>query len=180
MGNENYPWGVTSSFYIGLPMCKDYQFSTAPPAVGGEHVAGKAGEIISPDPPPVVNLQEDEMKVYAYICEALKTAGIDHTTAGISISVIVRKYVSWVAAARKCEEEGRYQRSQTGWNTEQPWAKDEMRLGMELGQWLPKACLTIPSLARVRKDTGEKSGQDDLFGDLVNHAMSSPRRGLPN
>jgi hypothetical protein len=26
------------------------------------------------------------------------------------------------------------------------------------------------------KDTGEKSGQDDLFGDLVNHAMSSPQK----
>jgi hypothetical protein len=47
---------------------------------------------------------------------------------------------------------------------------------MELGQWLPKACLTIPSLARVRKDTGEKGGQDDLFGDLVNHATSYPQK----
>jgi hypothetical protein len=45
---------------------------------------------------------------------------------------------------------------------------------MELGQWLPKACLTIPSLARVRKDTGEQGKQDDLFGALVDHAISSP------
>lgn len=54
---------------------------------------------------------------------------------------------------------------------------------MELGQWLPKACLTIPSLARVRKDTGVQSGQDDLFGDLVNHANHgghSPPSGYVN
>ncbi|MFZ3000307.1 MAG: hypothetical protein WA071_08250 [Undibacterium umbellatum] len=161
-------------------MSKDYQFSTAPPAVGGEHVAGKAGEIISPDPPPAINLQQDEMQVYNYICDVLRAAGIDHTTAGISISVIVRTFINWIEASRICEERGRTQESKTGWVTPYPWADDEKRLKMELGQWLPKACLTIPSLARVRKDTGEKSGQDDLFGDLVNHAMSSPQRGLPN
>ena len=74
----------------------------------------------------------------------------------------------------RCDEKGRTQTSKTGWVTEMPWAKDEARLKMELGQWLPKACLTIPSLARVRKDAGPQGQQDDLFAALASHATSLP------
>ncbi|MBY0240937.1 MAG: hypothetical protein K2X55_16615, partial [Burkholderiaceae bacterium] len=66
------------------------------------------------------------------------------------------------------------------WATPTPWADDEKRLTMELMQWLPKLCLTLPALARARKDMGDPSKQDDLFGDLVDHATSSPARSLPN
>lgn len=122
----------------------------------------------------MLGLTADEKGLYNHICETLRQAGIEHLTAGLPIAIIVRTFADWIKASAECEEKGRTQVSKTGWATAAPWADDEKRLKMELGQWLPKACLTIPSLARVRKDTGEKAGQDDLFADLVNHAGTLP------
>ena len=161
-------------------MKSKHNFSASLPAVGASSVKVSCAEITSPDPPPIIGLVDDELQVYSYICESLRTAGIEHLTAGMPLAVIVRTFVDWISASQECAEKGRSQVSKTGWATPTPWADDEKRLKMELGQWLPKACLTIPSLARVRKDTGEKSGQDDLFGDLVNHATNSPVRGSLN
>lgn len=149
-------------------------FAVQPPVVGAGHVASLKTEIDSPAAPQQLMLTADEQELYDYICESLRKAGIEHMTAGIPIAVIVRTFADWLKAVDKCEKEGRTQTSKTGWVTEMPWAKDEVRLKMELGQWLPKACLTIPSLARVRKDTGAQGGQDDLFGALVGHAIASP------
>lgn len=149
-------------------------FAAVPPVVGGASVASTASEIISPRPPPLIELSAEELYLYGYICDMLREAGIEHLTAGMPISIIVRTYADWIAAHAECKEKGRNQTSKTGWSTPAPWADDERRLKMELGQWLPKACLTIPSLARVRKDTGEKGGQDDLFQDLVSHAITLP------
>lgn len=150
-------------------------FQTSLPAVGADNIAG-ATDVRSPEPPPVIGLTGEEREVYGYLCDSLRAAGIEHMTAGMPIAIIVRTFIDWIAAAKKCDEEGRTQTSKTGWVTPLPWADDEKRLKMELGQWLPKACLTIPSLARVRKDTGVQGKQDDLFGDLVNHGTNSPRK----
>lgn len=155
-------------------------FTAAPPAVGGAAVSQGQSKPISPEPPGLIEFTVAERNCYDDLCSILREAGIEHITAGIPLAVIVRTFSDWVRAAERCEAEGRTQTSKTGWATETPWAKDEARLKMELGQWLPKACLTIPSLARVRKDTGVPTGQDDLFGDLVNHAISSRGNGLPN
>jgi hypothetical protein len=152
------------------------QFETTLPAVGGAAIIN-AGPVTSPDPPPAIGLSEQERQVYDYICESLRAAGIEHLTAGMPIAVIVRTFIDWMRAREQCEANGRVQISKTGWATPTPWADDEKRLKMELGQWLPKACLTIPSLARVRKDTGVQGQQDDLFASLVSHATSSPGRG---
>ena len=149
-------------------------FAAALPAVGGARVSSPSGETASPEPPPMLGLTADEKGLYNHICETLRQAGIEHLTAGLPIAIIVRTFADWIKASAECEKKGRTQVSKTGWATATPWADDEKRLKMELGQWLPKACLTIPSLARVRKDTGEKSGQDDLFADLVNHAGTLP------
>jgi hypothetical protein len=151
-------------------------FSVSPPVVGAAQVKSDPDLITSPPVPPVPGFSAEEKEVYEYICQVLREEGVAHFTAGISIVVIVRTYVDWGKAWIKCNERGRTQTSKTGYESPLPWAEDEKRLKMELNQWLPKACLTIPSLARTRKDTGEKSGQDDLFGDLVNHAMSSPAK----
>jgi hypothetical protein len=158
-------------------MSEKVDVTAALPAVGGTHVTVGSGEIESPPPPMAMQLTEVERNLYEEICEALRKAGIDHVTSGLAIAFIVRTVAQYLAANKRCEDEGRTQTSKTGWASPTPWAEDEKRLKMELGQWLPKACLTIPSLARVRKDTGDQSKQDDLFGDLVNHAMSSPAHG---
>lgn len=151
--------------------------SAALPAVGAGAVSSSKSALTSPPPPGLISFSLEELKCYEHLCAVLREAGIEHITAAIPLAVIVRTFSDWLKAAEQCEEEGRYQTSKTGWHTETPWAKDEARLKMELGQWLPKACLTIPSLARVRKDTGVQSGQDDLFGDLVNHANSASHAG---
>lgn len=135
---------------------------------------GSARSVKSPEPPPLIDLDDREREVYDYICARLREAGIEHLSAGMPIAVIVRTYSDWLDACKQCETEGRTQRAQSGWHSPTPWADDEKRLKMELAQWLPKACLTIPSLVRVQKDTGQQAGQDDLFGDLVAHATSSP------
>lgn len=128
----------------------------------------------SPAVPPLIEFDTSERRVWKYICESLAAAGLEHITAGLPVAIIVRTYSDWIEANKKCAEEGRYQKSGNGWAGEAPWAADERRLKSELGQWLPKACLTIPSLTRVKKDQGIGSGQDDLFGDLVSHARENP------
>ncbi|WP_230403814.1 P27 family phage terminase small subunit [Undibacterium curvum] len=157
-------------------MSDDYSFAASPPAVGNA-----ARTIInSPEPPPGMDFDGDEKKIYEYLCCVLRDAGLEHMTAGMPLAVIVRTYRQWLYALRECEEKGRTQVAKSGWAQAAPWAEDEKRLKMELGQWLPKACLTIPSLARVKKETGAVSGQDDLFQDLVSHGLSSPARKPPH
>lgn len=173
MGSKKYPLGVSGCLMSEIE--KDF-FVVPPP--GQAVVNGRNGELISPAPPSILQLSDEEMHLYEYICKSLRSAGVEHLTAGVSIVMIVRTFSDWISAAKKCEVDGRSQISKTGWATETPWAKDEARLKMELGQWLPKACLTIPSLARVRKDMGEQGKQDDLFSDLVNHGISSPEKNI--
>jgi len=155
-------------------------FNAALPAVGANAVSSRNVNLASPEAPSLIQFNEEEQETYNYLCKVLREAGIEHITAGIPLAVIVRTFADWRKAVERCDRDGRSQTSKTGWATETPWAKDEARLKMELGQWLPKACLTIPSLARVRKDMGVQGGQDDLFTDLVGHATASRGRSLPN
>jgi len=141
---------------------------------GGAQIAPSADVAKSPDVPPLANFSTSERRVWRYICDSLSDAGLEHLTAGLPIMVIVRTYSDWLDAAKKCEEKTRYQTSAKGWVSEAPWAADERRLKSELGQWLPKACLTIPSLSRVRKESGVDSGQDDLFGAMAAHGRDRP------
>lgn len=146
----------------------------------GGGVRSGSGDVASPDPPPLIKLSDEEHQVFDYICASLRAAGVEHMTAGMPVAIIVRKYKMWLDAVATCDEKGRHQTSASGWAQPTPWALDEARLATELGQWLPKACLTIPSLTRVRKDTGAGSGQDDLFADLVQHATVSPGASSPH
>lgn len=155
----------------------EHTFAAAP----GASVRVGQSEVRSPDAPPGLRLSETEKQIYDYLCETLRAAGIEHLTAGMPLAVIVRTFADWLRAHERCEQDGRTQTSpKTGWVSPTPWAEDEKRLKMELGQWLPKACLTIPSFARVKKDSGAAGVQDDLFGDLAAHAQSSPGSALLN
>ena len=147
------------------------EIQTSPGAVA----SGKS--VDSPEPPPLLQLTDAERTVYDYICARLRESGVEHLTAGMPIAIIVRTYADWLKALARCEKDGRVQTSQSGWHSPTPWADDEKRLKMELGQWLPKACLTIPSLTRVRKDSGADGLQDDLFRELVEHAAGSGSQG---
>lgn len=142
---------------------------------GGKAQAPNVELVSSPSPPPLIALTTSERRVWDYICDSLRTAGVEHITAGLPIAMIVRTYTDWIEAAKKCDDDGRVQYSDKGWASETPWAADERRLKSELSQWLPKACLTIPSLTKVKKDLGVADGQDDLFTSLVNHAQQKPK-----
>lgn len=143
--------------------------------VGGHGEKGASAELAeSPSAPPLMAFSTSERRVWKYICDSLAAAGLEHITAGLPIAIIVRTYSQWLESVKECDTKGRYQESKNGWASEQPWAADERRLKSELGQWLPKACLTIPSATRVKKDMGIGSGQDDLFADLVGHAQERP------
>lgn len=159
-------------------MEKKLDFLAAPPVVGDGYSSKSV--VQSPEPPPGIEFDADESSIYEYLCGALRAAGLDHMTAGLPLAVIVRTYKQWLHALEECEIKGRTQTAKSGWAQAAPWAEDEKRLKMELGQWLPKACLTIPSLARVKKETGVIAGQDDLFQDLLNHGISSPQKRSPH
>ena len=103
-------------------------FAAALPAVGGAAVASASGEVVSPDPPPMIGLSADEVELYQHICASLRLAGIEHLTAGMPIAIIVRTFADWLKACAECEEKGRTQTSKTGWATPTPWADDEKRL----------------------------------------------------
>jgi len=133
---------------------------------------GDAGKIASPDAPPLANLTGSERRVWDYICENLRTAGIEHITAGLAIKVIARTYVDWIDATKLCEDEGRYGKGPNGGSYELPHSYTEKQLKRDLLKWLPEACLTIPSLVAVRAKLGGESLQDDLFGALVDHATA--------
>lgn len=150
-------------------------FTVIQGGAGNGPEAPLASTLSSPQPPPLINLSSSERRIWKYICDSLAQANLEHITAGLPIAIIVRTYSDWIKASAECErKKTRYQVSANGWSTEAPWAADERRLKQELGQWLPKACLTIPSITRVKKDLGIASGQDDLFADLVRDAQSKP------
>jgi len=140
----------------------------------------QTGEVVSPDPPPGKINTPDERLHWDYICRYLRSEGIPHSTLGYAIERTVKTYLSLEKVEAQCEDEGRYQTSKTGWATPTPWADDERRLTERLMQWLTKIGMTLPALARARKDLGDNSKQDDLFGELVNHATSSPARSSMN
>jgi len=151
---------------------------TAPPfsvVTGAAQSAPSAQTVDSPRVPPLAEFDAKQKLVWKYICESLAASGLEHITAGLPIAVIVRTYTDWLDAVKVCQEKKtRYQTSNNGWVSEAPWAADERRLKSELAQWLPKACLTIPSALRAKKDSGVESGQDDLFGAIANHGRDRP------
>lgn len=141
-------------------------FSAAAPKASGEQ------QVQSPPPPPLANLTTTERRVWEYICEQLREAGVEHRTAGITIKIVCRTYIDWIAAVKECEEQGRYIESKNGNPYEAPHSYTEKQLKRDLLKWLPQACLTIPSLAKTQ---GEKGGdQGDLFGELLGYAAAHP------
>ena len=133
--------------------------------------SGKAGELQSPSPPPLADLTGSEKRLWDYICESLRSAGVEHITAGLTIKIITRTYLDWVKALKECDDKGRYaQGKKNGGQYELPHSYTEKQLKRELLKWLPEACLTIPSLATAKGKMPDGGQQDDLFEDLIQSA----------
>lgn len=149
----------------------------APPKSPGDK---QSAAIASPSTPPGAQLTPRERKVWDYICESLRDAGLEHYTCGLTISIICRTYVRWIDAELKLSEVERDQGGTyfvtTANGYEQPHQAFHVARNLkgELLKWLPESCLTLPSVATVRAKLPEQSPQDDLFDGLVNHARSHP------
>lgn len=133
-------------------------------------------------PQPIKKLGRDEKRVWDYLVAALAEYGLVHRTDSATLHVVVNTFVRWVEAEETLDklvkDTGTYF-VQTPNGYEQPHQKYYVarNLKKELLQWLPEACLTIPSFQKVMK-AGEQvpSGQSDLFGDpLAQHAAAKPR-----
>jgi len=149
---------------------------------GGAGTAAPArvgGNAESPDRPPGA-LSTQERRVWDYICEQLRAAGIEHRTFGLAAVVVCKTYIGWMKLQSELDQfaarNGGSVMITTPNGHSQPhqlfyMARDAKR---ELLQWLPECCLTIPALVTARSKLGDAGLQDDLFGDLVAHA-TAPR-----
>ncbi|MDW5417734.1 P27 family phage terminase small subunit [Iodobacter sp. CM08] len=137
------------------------------------------GEVISPAKPPG-EMNTQERRVWDYICERLREAGIDHGTFGLAAMVVCKTYIHWIQAESelakiKDSNFGSYLiTTPNGFSQPHQIFYVVSALKKELLQWLPECALTIPSLSNIRSKTGDQSQQDDLFGNLVNHAANRP------
>lgn len=128
-------------------------------------------------PPCPVELTADEQAIWEHICEQLRAAQLQHQTAGLAISVVVKKYARWADALGRLDE---YVASNNGsWMVRTPNGYEQPhqlvylveKLEKELLRWLPQAALTIPSCAKVRA-LEKGPGQGDLFGDEVRNYLA--------
>lgn len=126
-------------------------------------------------PPCPVDLTDTERALWQHICEQLTAAGMVHLTAGLAISVIVKKYARWVDAQAQVEQlDSLVIKTPNGYEQPHQLVYLVGRLENELLKWLPQAALTIPSFAKVRSlEKGEN--QMDMFAREVLDAL----RGRP-
>lgn len=130
-------------------------------------------EVVSPDPPPGSGLSTQERRVWAYICEQLRASGVEHRTAGIAIVIIVRAWLKIVESLALMAEKGEDLISEAGNPYPAPWTQRYYMNLKVLEKWLPQACLTIPSLAKVKEGQGG-GGTGDLFDGLLDYASGHP------
>jgi len=120
-------------------------------------------------PKPQKKLTDAERPVWLYVCKALKEQGLIHRTDVMALHVIVTTFVRWVDAEqfveRLQEETGTYVvTTPNGYEQPHQMFFVARNLKRDLLQWLPEACLTIPSFQKVRKLQAVDSAQGDLFG----------------
>lgn len=153
--------------------------STNPPMTvrpdGSEDAKASAGiEVVSPDCP--ISFTPEEQQVWDYICDQLRKAGLLHMTAGLAISVIVKKYRRWLTALealdQAIEENGGTIMVKTPNGYSQPHQAVHYvdKQEKELLRWLPSCCLTIPTFAKV-KALEKGAEQGDLFLDEIRSFM---------
>lgn len=114
--------------------------------------------------------------MWDYICDQLRKAGLLHMTAGIAISVIVKKYRRWLSAIEALDEfmsenDGRFQvKTPNGYEQPHQLVHYVDKQEKELLRWLPSCCLTIPTFAKV-KALEKGAEQGDLFLDEIRSFM---------
>lgn len=150
-----------------------------PPARAGDN------EIRSPEPPPEANLSPRERKVWDYICQVLREEGVPHRTGGIAITIICKTFIQYVQTELELQNFIASNRgsilqrsSKSDYSQPHPLYYAARDIKAELLKWLPEACLSLPSAVMAKAKIGEQGVQDDLFSDLLEHALAAPS-GVP-
>ncbi|WP_416046687.1 P27 family phage terminase small subunit [Cupriavidus basilensis] len=159
-----------------------HEDADTPVAGGGEGLppASAGGkEIRSPAPPPGAQLSPRERKVWDYICAVLREEGLPHRTGGIAITIICKTFVQYIQTEWELQN---YIASNGGsilaksqksdYSQPHPLYYAARDIKQELLKWLPEACLSLPSAVMAKAKIGEEGKQDDLFGDLLDHARA--------
>lgn len=138
----------------------------------GSRSSDAAGVSEIPPPPPGSHLSTNGRRLYNWICDALIKDGRKISATGIQIVLLVQTFMTWSDDMKLCQDEGRYGISENGNRYELPHSYNERSSRSELKRELPEACLTVMSQieARLKESKIGKTGQDDLFADLLDHA----------
>lgn len=143
---------------------------------GAGPVSAAPGLEVIESPPCPVELSAAERDIWDHICTQLRAARLQHLTAALAISVIVKKYARWVDAQRLLDV---YVAANNGsWMVRTPNGYEQPhqlvylveKLEKELLRWLPQAALTIPSCAKVRaleKSPGQGDPSDAGLRDFL-------------
>lgn len=129
-----------------------------------------------PMPPPSMEVDAEWRRIYLWLCDQLIASKRDITAAGMQLTLLVECIRAWVSDRALCEKEGRYAISENGNRYELPHSYNERKNAEQLKRDLPEACMTVMSQveARLKESKIGEGGQDDLFGDLVEHGRSRP------
>lgn len=143
--------------------------------------AGRTGDD-AVAPRPQKPLTDAEKPIWNYVVKALKESGLIHRTDMMTVHVIVTTFCRWMDAEQYVEhlieEKGTYiVRTNNGYEQPHQMFFVARNLKRDLLQWLPEACMTIPSYQKTKKlmEAGN-NGQGDLFNDnaLGNFVAQKP------
>ena len=121
-------------------------------------------------PEPPARMSKKERQYYDYIASALYENRLCRSTDGMMLMVIARTFREWIELSNELDaykkKNGSYM-SVTPNGYEQPCQLYYVvrNLKRELLQWLPEACLTIPSFEKIKKVTQMDASQGSLFDD---------------
>ena len=133
-------------------------------------------------PDSIKKLTPRERKVWQHVTQALKDQGLIHQTDAMLLNVIVTTFCRWVDTEEQLEKymkdnEGSYLcKTPNGYEQPHQLFYAARHLKRDLLNWLPEACLTIPSFRKAKNLMGQPQ-QPSLFdGDpLTNFVGSKPR-----
>lgn len=131
-------------------------------------------------PKPIKPLSKAELAVWKYVTKALFDYGLVHRTDAMILHVIVSTFVRWIEAeafVEKFAEDngGSYiVTTQNGYEQPHQMFYTAQKLKRELVQYLPEACLTIPSFQKVKQAIGDPN-QGNLFDPLVAFVSGKPK-----
>lgn len=132
-------------------------------------------------PDSLKKLSAKERRIWQHVTQALQEQGLIHRTDAMLLNVIVTTFCRWVDTEEQLEKymkdnNGSYLcKTPNGYEQPHQLFYAARHLKRDLLNWLPEACLTIPSF-RKAKNLIAQPQQGQLFGDnLTNFVGSKPR-----